>query len=156
MRVLLVEDHDPDAMLIQRQLGPGFDLGLARSLSEAVRLQQADPHDLVLLDLRLPDTGGGSSAVGQFLQQCPGADVIVLTGDDRDQTLVRCIKAGAADFVPKSLVLDAPALQQRLKTALVRRSTQQKIVVAFRETMRALRSVRRNSCQQLGAADASQ
>jgi CheY-like chemotaxis protein/two-component sensor histidine kinase len=58
-RILVIED-DPDiANLIGRYLNrAGYTVMIARSAEEALRLAQAEPPDLITLDLVLPDADG--------------------------------------------------------------------------------------------------
>ena len=57
---------------------------------------------LILLDLSLPD-GNGESFLGEVGESHPGLPVIVSTGTDDLPTAVRCMRAGAADYLVKPL-----------------------------------------------------
>src|SRR5689334_8231750 len=60
-RLLLVEDDDGDAFLVEELLlmaGSGFEIARARTLEEARRLVRAQSFGCVLLDLGLPDGQG--------------------------------------------------------------------------------------------------
>ena len=79
--VLLVEDDDGDALLVQDELAetlPGCIVLRMRTLGEAL----ADPPevlDCVLLDLGLPDTAGVQT-VARLRARRGGAPLVVLTG----------------------------------------------------------------------------
>ncbi|WP_374432101.1 ATP-binding protein [Ideonella dechloratans] len=58
-RVLCVEDDPVSALLVTQALGlDGHQVQVAGTAGEALRLAQADPPDLMLIDFRLPDFGG--------------------------------------------------------------------------------------------------
>jgi len=59
LRVLVVEDDDADAHLIQTMLrSPAFETWRAASLAQARSLLDSRSADLILLDLVLPDSRG--------------------------------------------------------------------------------------------------
>lgn len=103
LRVLLIEDSETDAALLRTHLERAFsgDVTVDRveTLAAAVSRLLAAPgaFDVVLLDLTLPD----SSGVGTLSTLRPyagGLPVVVLSGDDSAQHLVRL---GASEFVSK-------------------------------------------------------
>jgi DNA-binding response OmpR family regulator len=80
-RVLLVEDDDGDAFLVEELLqeaGTGLLVQRVRLLTEAVRL--ASGAACVLLDLGLPDSRG-IDGLQRLLRHHPDVAVVVLTGD---------------------------------------------------------------------------
>ncbi len=104
LRVLLVEDHDADALLITQLLqeAGGFEVVRVARLGEALARLAREPFQLVLLDLVLPD-GQGLPVVAQVVQAAGEAAVVVASGlDDPDLTLARLALAqGAEDYLPK-------------------------------------------------------
>lgn len=111
--VLLVEDNElvTSAMRI---LFEAIDarVSVAGSVSEATRIGSADPADLVLLDLTLPD--GEGIAVIQPLRAAGSRVFVALTGHDDAATIQRCLDAGCTDVVikpPRSRELMAKAQQ---------------------------------------------
>lgn len=116
---LLVDDHvllrDGLALLI-RQQQPSIDLHMASRLDEAlVKLRALPSIDLVLLDLSLPDVQGIDTLV-TMRQAAPDTRVIVISADDRPETVSLAIEAGAASYIPKSA--DWATLQQALSAVL--------------------------------------
>jgi serine phosphatase RsbU (regulator of sigma subunit) len=103
-RVLLIEDDDADAFLVDDLLNDSdlkCDLVRVRTIAEASGA--LDGVDCVLVDLGLPDAYG-LSAVTAVLEQNPDLVVVVLTGlSDRARAL-DAVAAGAQDYLPKDEV----------------------------------------------------
>lgn len=105
MKCLLVDDHslirDALALLIAMQ-HPQVDLRHAVRLADAVQLLAAEPDiDLVLLDLYLADSSG-IDTLRRLREAAPSARVVVLSADDRSETVLAALDAGAAGFIPKT------------------------------------------------------
>ena len=103
-RVLLVEDDDGDAFLVEELLqeaGTGLVVQRARLLADAVRL--AADAACVLLDLGLPDSRG-LDGLQRLLRQHPDAAVVVLTGLENEYLGEQAVRAGAQDYLVKGEV----------------------------------------------------
>ncbi|WP_031467592.1 response regulator [Sciscionella sediminilitoris] len=105
IRVLLVDDHE----LVRRGLRdlldsePGITvIGEAASVTEARTRAAADPPDVAVLDMRLPDgTGAQLCAELRALPSPPAC--IVLTAFDDEPALFAAIEAGAAGYLLKQV-----------------------------------------------------
>ena len=99
--VLVVEDHEPSRVLLQRLLrNSGLAVRSAADGAEALRAIEASRPDLVLMDLMMPVMGG--LEVLRTLRASPGTrdlKVIILTGD-----------LGGRDDAPAPAVEGATAL----------------------------------------------
>lgn len=84
MRVLHVEDDFADAMLLQHALCEAgrYDLELmvARTLRDARRKLSGGDFDLIVLDLRLPDSVSPSDTLRFAREEAGDTPVVVLTG----------------------------------------------------------------------------
>ncbi len=100
--VLLVEDDDGDALLVEDVLGgtlPGTRVHRSSSLAEA--LDSLGPGiDCVVLDLRLPDAEGLETVI-RLRDTAPELPLIVLTGLDDEAAGVAAVAAGAQDYLVK-------------------------------------------------------
>jgi two-component system, OmpR family, response regulator RegX3 len=97
MRVLLVEDDDAIAEPLTAGLGRrGFQVSRARTGAEALA---AAPHDVVLLDLGLPDMDGID--VCQQLRASSAVPIIVVTARSEEVDRVLGLELGADDYVVK-------------------------------------------------------
>jgi DNA-binding NarL/FixJ family response regulator len=105
MKCLLVDDHAliRDALaLLMAMHHPNVDLRHAVCLADARDLLIEEPDiRLVLLDLALSDSSG-IATLQAVREASPLSRVVVLSGDDRTETVLAAIDAGAASFIPKT------------------------------------------------------
>jgi DNA-binding response OmpR family regulator len=113
MRVLLVEDDGMIAQGLQtalRQASFAVDwMSDGKSASAAL---QANPFDLVLLDLGLPQCDG-IAVLRQMRQRGNATPVIVLTARDDIQSRIAGLDAGADDYIVKPFDLDEVMARMR-------------------------------------------
>ena len=119
-RILLVDDE----VSIQRALAPllrgrGYDVDVAGTARDALQQFAARPHDLVVLDLGLPDMEG--TEVCRRIRQTSKAPVIVLSARGSDTDKVNALDLGADDYVTKPFAMNE--LLARLRAAVRRRAT---------------------------------
>jgi DNA-binding NtrC family response regulator len=121
---LLVVDDERAIRDACREVGEmmGFRSLTADSAEHAYRILDAQPIDVVLLDLRLPGAGG-LEALDQIKQRRPDAVIIVVTGYGTVQSAVHAMKNGAYDYVTKpfsleelKILLDRVASHLKLRT----------------------------------------
>ena len=133
MRVLLVEDDDGDALIVEEELelaGAHVQLARARTLAEAAGPGLAS-FDCVLLDLNLPDAQG-LDGLRDLRTLAPGLAVLVLTGLDDERRGVEAVAAGAQDYLVKGST-SGVLLVRSLRYAVERRRaelTQQQLSIA--------------------------
>jgi serine phosphatase RsbU (regulator of sigma subunit) len=124
IRVLLIEDDDGDALLVDELLldaGAPFSMSRARSMAEA-RAVLADEL-CVLLDLELPDSRGLQGV--RLLQEFrPDLAVVVLTGISDEHLGEQAVAAGAQDYLVKGQV-DGYLLQRVVRYAIERRRAEE-------------------------------
>ena len=102
--VLLVEDDDGDALLVEellREVDAPVVVKRARSLGQATTLVSGAA--CVLLDLGLPDSQG-LQGLRQLLGIEPEAAVVVLTGQASEHLGEQAVRAGAQDYLVKGEV----------------------------------------------------
>jgi len=118
-RVLLIEDDDGDAFLVEellRETGKVFDLRRVRSLAEAKAA--VEDAACVLLDLGLPDTYQLDGL--RWLQEnVPSVAVVVLTGLADEYLGEEAVRLGAQDYLVKGQV-DGPLLDRVIRYAVER------------------------------------
>src|SRR3954469_4971880 len=122
LRILLVEDDDGDALLVEELLdisGAPVEITRAPTLAEALRTDLAE-IDCVLLDLDLPDAQG-LSALHRLKTDRADLAVLVLTGLDDDQRGNEAVGAGAQDYLVKGQI-DGQGLARAVRYAVERQS----------------------------------
>ncbi|MEU1181270.1 response regulator transcription factor [Streptomyces sp. NPDC005820] len=98
MHVLLVEDDEPVAESLRRGLKRyGFEVDWVTT--GAAALAHTDPHDVVLLDLGLPDTDGLD--VCKALRERGNVPIIVISARSDETDRVVGLELGADDYVSK-------------------------------------------------------
>jgi len=103
--VLVVDDSSVDRSRIGGLLlkSPELTVEYAANGAEALqRIAQIEP-DLVLTDLIMPEMDG-LELVAAVVAQFPMIPVILMTGRGNEETAVRALRAGAASYVPKSMM----------------------------------------------------
>ncbi len=125
VQILLIEDLAEDARHIREALaaepGAGFQLTHADRLVSGLRHLGARPVDLILLDLKLPDSEGLETLVA-VRERAPHVPIVVLTASDDTALAVEAVQKGAADYLVKGYVQVYPALLGRaIRYALERR-----------------------------------
>jgi len=113
----LVVDDEPDirellSITLERM---NLDVTAADTIAAATRELRANPFDLCLTDMRLPD-GDGLSLVEWLQTHKPQTPVAVITAHGNVETAVRALKLGAFDFISKPL--DVAALRKLIAATL--------------------------------------
>jgi len=117
-RVLVVEDDDAIAQVLQRSLRmEGYDVKIAGDGISALDLSHAFLPDLVILDLGLPGMDG--IEVARTLRQSDDVPILVLTARDAVESRVEGLDSGADDYLIKPF--ERQELLARLRALLRRR-----------------------------------
>ena len=122
IRILLVEDDDGDALLVEELLdisGAHVEITRAPTLADALRTD-LQTIDCVLLDLDLPDAQG-LSALHRLKTDRADLAVLVLTGLDDEQRGNEAVGAGAQDYLVKGQI-DGQGLARAVRYAVERQS----------------------------------
>jgi len=121
-KILVVDDEPRLAELITQFLQThGFWTFSAPNGKRAVEALVSESPELVLLDLKLPDMGGGE-VLKRIKEINEDIAVIIVTGYGGEQIAVDLIKAGALDYIKKPF--DFEALLASVKNALRLRDAQ--------------------------------
>ncbi len=147
LRVLLIEDYEEDALLLERFLSrAGYTLQARRvQTADELREALADPSsiDLVLADYTLPSFGARDALA---IIQDSGVDVpfIIVSGTIDEVSAVSAMRAGAHDYVLKGHLdrllpaierelADAQRRRERLRTEAELRLVQQRFSATFNQ-----------------------
>jgi DNA-binding NarL/FixJ family response regulator len=103
LRVLLVDDHEVVRAGIKAMLDAQDDMtvvGEAGTAEEGIRRVGYDEPDVVVLDVRLPDSSG-VEACRDIRSRFPDVKVLMLTSFADEEALMSAILAGASGYVLK-------------------------------------------------------
>ena len=103
LSILIVEDDITFSLMLTAWLGKkGFVVRSASSVSDAKRRLGEEAFDLVISDLRLPDSDG-IDLLKWLKSTHPSLPLIMMTSYAEIQTAVQAMKLGAADYIAKPL-----------------------------------------------------
>jgi PAS domain S-box-containing protein len=129
IEILLIEDNPGDAGLIEDMLEEfadfPYELKNVETLNEGLSLLKERPFDVILLDLRLPDSDG----INTFLDihaRNSRIPIIILTGLYDEKIGIDAVKKGAQDYLVKGEV-DGRLLKRSIKYSIERKNAEQQI-----------------------------
>jgi two-component system, NtrC family, response regulator HydG len=100
-KILVIEDDISFCKLLEKFLVKNqYEVSIAFSASEARSAIKNESFDLILTDLRLPDSDG-IVLMSEIKNSHPEIPVILMTGYSDVNTAVKAIKNGAADYISK-------------------------------------------------------
>jgi len=117
-RILIVDDERPNSALLEVMLSPqGFHVQVATNGEQALEMVQAEPPDLILLDIMMPGLNGYE--VATRIKGDPATKnipvIMVSALDDREARMLG-LNAGAEDFLTKPV--DRAELNVRVRNLL--------------------------------------
>ena len=136
-KFLILEDVETDAELIMDQVRVADIVCNFKCTDNEVdfkRLIDEFKPDLILSDYSLP-TYDGMTALKYVLEHSPGIPVILVTGSLNEETAVKCMKAGAVDYILKDkmnrLGLAVVSALENKKVKIERRKARDEIEKIF-------------------------
>jgi len=115
--VLIIDDEKHTREGLQQALEDHYDVSVASSADEAFNLMDAQEHDVIVTDLRMPGKSG-LKVIDKALA-LPGRPVVIMvTAYGNIETAVEAMKRGAFDFLTKPVNLEKLEIliQRALKT----------------------------------------
>ena len=131
--LLVVDDDATNRDVLSRRLNrQGHEVRTATNGREALQLMRETPFDAVLLDIMMPDVDG-YEVLRQIksdpaLQHVP---VIMISAIDEVQSVVRCIEAGAEDYLAKPF--DPTLLKARISASLEKKRSRDRETVLYEQ-----------------------
>ena len=129
--LLVVDDDATNRDVLSRRLErQGHHLRTASNGRDALQLMREQEFDLVLLDIMMPDLDGyevlGRIKGDEALRHVP---VIMISAIDEVQSVVRCIDAGADDYLAKPF--DPTLLRARIGASLEKKRGRDREAVLY-------------------------
>jgi len=101
--ILIVDDEEVVRLSQLRSLnGAGYRAEAAPCATEALKLLERRPFDLVFLDIRMPDLDG-ITVLRTIKRQWPDCEVVIVTGYPTIATAKEAVRLGAYHYLVKPL-----------------------------------------------------
>ena len=135
LRVLLLEDNNRDAQLIQATLeAGGLKCAIQRARNRAEFEESlAGEYEIGLYDYSLPDYDG-YSALLHSLEVHPSLPVILVSGVLGEEEAIKCLKAGASDYLFKHSLKRLPSAVEQAITKAEERKARRAVEQRLYET----------------------
>jgi len=118
-RILIIEDEEKIARFVELELiHEGYEVEKSYNGRDGLKLFEAHPFDLVLLDIMLPGLNG--IEVLRRIRQFSDVPVILLTARDAVVDKVTGLDGGADDYITKPFAIEE--LLARIRVALRKKS----------------------------------
>jgi two-component system response regulator AtoC len=105
-RILVVDDElFVRELLLEFLSAQGYEVLLADSGEKAVEVIQAQPADIVLVDLKMPGIDG-IETLKQIKKIAPDVLAIIMTGYPTIESSIEALRHGASDYVVKPFKLN--------------------------------------------------
>jgi PAS domain S-box-containing protein len=142
-KILIVEDDEVDALLLQETLTDAtslhLELTVATQVGDAIRLLNESRFDIVLSDLSLPDSHGMETFT-RLYAHAPETPIILLTGFEDESLGLEAVRAGAQEYVVKGTI-NGKALWRVISYAIERQSLEKAVRDSEKRYKRLLGSV---------------
>lgn len=130
-QIMVVEDEPEISRFLESALeARNYDVVLADNGRTALKISAAQPPDLLILDLGLPDMDG--KAIIKSLREWSRLPIIVLSARDQEEEKVAALEMGADDYLTKPF--GTAELMARITVALrhaVRREAPAEMTYSF-------------------------
>ena len=139
-RIMAIDDSPTYLAFLEQELtDEGYEVVTATSGGDGIRLAGRQSFDCVLVDFIMPDMDGGvvCEHFNRIRKGAPTPIVILMvSSDERKETVMRALESGADDFVGKST--DVAVLRGRIR-ALLRQKARNEQTHELIEEIRAAR-----------------
>lgn len=106
IRVLVVDDEERFRTTLGKLLtAKGMRVSLADGGQQAIEILKTEPHDVVLLDVKMPGLSG-QQTLPELKKIDPNVEVIILTGHASVDIAAEMITHGGSDYLLKPYPMD--------------------------------------------------
>lgn len=100
-KILVVDDEEVIRLCLSRTLsGERCNVDVVTNGTDALRLMEQRPFDVVLLDVRMPGLDG-MTVLKTIKQKWPDSEVIIITGYPEVESAKKAVTLGAYDYLAK-------------------------------------------------------
>jgi DNA-binding response OmpR family regulator len=132
-RILVVDDNDSNRDVLSRRLThEGYEVFKAENGEKALASLKAQPTDLILLDVMMPEIDGYEVLLRLKANSAwRDIPVIMISALDEIESVVRCIERGAEDYLPKPF--DPVLLRARIGACLEKKRLRDQELLYFKD-----------------------
>lgn len=155
--VLIVDDEQMVRRSLRKKLArEGYRCDEAQDAEEALRQMRGTPADLVILDIMMPGKSG-DQLLPELTFYYPSTAVVMSTAVTDPDTIIRCMKNGAKDYICKPFKLDQVVASveralAKMETELAVRGHQQLLEKRVAEQTKELRKLSLGAIKSLVVA----
>lgn len=139
-RILLADDDDSHQELIEASIldhCPQAEVMRVRTGTQFMDAARSRSFDCLVLDFNLADARA-DELLTRLASRGSTAPVVVVSSAEEQDVVVRCIRSGGADFVPKSEAIAGSVLWERIQAAIDNRRRQAREHRQMRRRVRRL------------------
>jgi two-component system NtrC family response regulator len=104
--ILVIDDEEPIRRLLSKELATDQrEVLTAADAGEAMKMVESHWFDVIVMDLRLPDSHDLDLLI-EIKESVPHIEVVMITGHGDIDVAVKAMKLGACDFIRKPFNLD--------------------------------------------------
>jgi|GEM_PF-391051 len=130
-RVLVIDDDPALGVIVAAYLGT-MAVDVAHTAASGIAADARGDHDVVLLDLDLPDGDGGLEVLKALRERDPARPVIMLTANTSVASVVTAMRDGAWDYLSKPI--ERTKLATTVRNAVEQRRLVQRVDTLSRPT----------------------
>lgn len=142
LKILIVDDNEEDRILMKTALRPNewqFEIHEAKDLKSTLEKVKENNFDVIMLDLRLPDSEG-LNTVKEVRLAAEDPAVIVLTGLKDETISFEALHQGIDDYLVKGLV-DHSLIIRSIRYSIERKKVQKDLKEALEHNRRILAAI---------------
>ena len=129
MKILIIDDEKSIRLALKDILeDEGYEVTLAENGKEGLEKATSDRYDVIFCDIKMP-VMDGMETLEKMVSEGVESSIVMISGHGDIDTAVKCIKAGAYDFVSKPLDLNRVLIT-------VKNASDHKEVVAENKTLK--------------------
>ncbi len=136
-RLLVVDDEEIIRIVFSDALqASGYQVETAASAEEALRVCEANPCDLALVDLKMPGTMDGLGLLAELRRRWPKIVIVVMTGYGTLESAIAALRQGAHDYLAKPVSI--AQIVESVQSGLAKRheeSRRQQLIADLEDTL---------------------
>ncbi|MBI3193319.1 MAG: response regulator [Ignavibacteriae bacterium] len=140
LRVLLIEDDEHDAYMVNGYLSGTFKVDWVQTLEEGLSRLSTREYDVVLTDLSLPDSAGRDT-LKAVLSAAPQLPIILISGQHSERFAVKTVTEGVQDYFFKDM-LQPDSLRRSIRYSVERKRNERERERLLHELQEALDKVK--------------